>query len=431
MSSYSHSEIISKAEEMTDEIIADRRRLHRYPELGLQETKTSQFVKQRLRALGLKTTAELYCRDDIRAELSRLREDITSEHAVTGVAAQLKGERPGKTVMLRADMDALRVTESRDPQHIPAAEGFRSENPGVMHACGHDAHMAMLLGAAKILTGMKASVPGTVWFLFQPDEERGCGARLIRRWAGLADVDAVFGLHLWSSLGSGSVMINDGIMMAAVDYIWMRVSGGGGHSSAPHEARDSLLAANEIFSALSNLQAEESFTGQPSLLSIESVVAEADWGVVPESTDMRGTLRTFDEVTAGNTLSRITEIGQQLAEMRRLQFSIDSCRAFPPTVNTAREAGVARAAAEKLFGGGVIRGEPVLSGEDFGQYLRDTPGAFALVGNAAEADGSSHPHHSPKFDVDEELLGRGAALLALFALQFLHENQIYEDRASQ
>ncbi len=413
-------EIRTRAGELKKEIISYRRHLHKYPELGLEEHDTTRFVESKLRDLNIETRTNLYTVEDIQDELGEMGEEMSPEHGVTGVVGELQGNKPGKTVMLRADMDAIKVTESRNSEHLPAARDFRSSVSGVMHACGHDAHVAMLLGAAEILAEMRESISGRVKFLFQPDEERGCGAKLMLKAGVLEDVDSVFGIHVWSPFESGQVMINKGAMMASVDCFWLEVQGGGGHSSAPHETGDPLLAAHEIVDALYRMDAREIDARSPSLISVESFVSEADWGVIPQLARMRGTIRAFDDEVRQKLLARTQDIGRRVARMNGLQSEFDNLAAFPPTVNTKTEAELARSAAEKLFGDGVISGKPVLSGEDFAQYLLEKPGAFILMGTGNTDVGSDYPHHNPNFDVDESQLHRGAALHSLIAMSALN-----------
>lgn len=417
------NEILSKSEKIEDKIIKYRRKLHKHPELGLSEHETSRFIIDELNNLGLKVEKDLYTRDDIKRELDELGEQIAEDHGPTGVVGILEGENEGKTVLLRSDMDALVVTESNNPDHIPAKEGFRSEKEGIMHACGHDSHIAMLLGAAEILSGMRDKIKGKIKFLFQPDEERGCGAKLMCKAGVLEDVDAVYGIHVWSPIKSGEVMINRGPMMASVDNFWMEVKGGGGHSSMPHETSDPLLAANEMLSLIYKMNARGIDTRDPSLVSVEMMHSKADWGVIPNRAEMRGTIRTFDKKVRKEIISKIKNIGKSIAELYGLEFKFNNLYAFPPTINTENEADIARKSAGLIFGEEkVITGKPVMSGEDFAYYLEEVPGAFIFLGIRDESKGTDHPHHNPDFDVDESMLSRGAALHAAIALNYLNES---------
>lgn len=412
--------IINKADEISEKIIEYRRKIHQNPELGLSEHETSIFIKKELENLGLEIKDNLYSREDIKKELDKLGEDLKENHGPTGIVGILEGETPGKTVVLRSDMDALQVNESTNPNHLPNKNNFRSQNEGIMHACGHDSHIAMLLGAAHILTENKSEIKGKIKFLFQPDEERGCGAKLMKKSGVIDDADAVFGVHVWSPIESGKVMINKGPMMASVDNIWLNFKGGGGHSSAPNETEEPLLAASELVNQLYKMNARKIDTRNPSLISIESFNSEADWGVIPDTAKLKGTIRTFDEKVREKIIDEIKVIGDHLAKMHNLDFEFNNLYAFPPTINTKKEAEIAIEAAGKIFKNNVFEGKPVMSGEDFSYYLQDKPGVFIFLGISNKEKGSNHPHHNPNFDVDETRLPQGAALHSLIALNYLN-----------
>ncbi|MCF8000687.1 MAG: amidohydrolase [Halanaerobiales bacterium] len=414
------NQINNKAEEIEEKIINLRRKIHQNPELGLAEHETSKLIKKELQKLEIPVKDNLYNKDDIKEELDKLGEEIQDDHGPTGLVGILEGPQKGKTVLLRADMDALKVTESENENHIPTKQNFRSKNKGKMHACGHDAHISMLLGAAHLLSEYKDQIKGKIIFLFQPDEERGCGAKLMKKSGLLNDVDAVFGIHVWSPIQAGKVMINKGPMMASVDNIWLNFKGGGGHSSAPNETEEPLLAASELVNQLYKMNARKVDTRNPSLISIESFNSEADWGVIPDKAKLKGTIRTFDEDVRTTIMDEINNIGDNLANMHNLEFEFNNLYAFPPTINTKDEAQIATEAAKKLFGDNVFAGKPVMSGEDFSYYLQECPGAFIFLGISNKEVNTDHPHHNPNFDVDESLLKRGTALHSLIALNYLN-----------
>ncbi|MDZ7671552.1 MAG: M20 family metallopeptidase [Halanaerobiales bacterium] len=414
------NKIKQKAKRYEEKIIEYRRILHQNPELGLEEHKTSEFIKNELKKLDITVKDDLYNREDIKQELDKLGEDIKDSHGSTGLVGILEGSKQGKTVLLRSDMDALKVNESEDESHLPSQKGFRSSNEGIMHACGHDSHIAMLLGSAHILSEYKNEVNGKIKFLFQPDEERGCGAKLMKKGGVLEDVDAVFGIHVWSPIESGKVMINKGPMMASVDNIWLNFKGGGGHSSAPNETEEPLLAGSELVNQLYKMNSRKVDTRDPSLISVESFNSEADWGVIPDQAKLKGTIRTFDEKVREDIISEIKNIGESLAKMHNLKFEFNNLYAFPPTINTEDEAEIAIDSAQKIFGDNVFTDKPVMSGEDFSYYLQDCPGAFIFLGISNKEVNTDHPHHNPNFDVDESLLNKGAALHSLIALNYLN-----------
>ena len=413
-------DINKKAKEIEDKIIEYRRELHKNPELGLAESETSKFIKKELEDIGIPFKDNLYGRKEIKEELDKLGEKIQDRHESTGVVGILEGAKEGKTVLLRSDMDALKVKETKNEEHLPAKKDFRSKNEGIMHACGHDSHMAMLLGAAHILVDHKDQIKGKIKFLFQPDEERGCGAKLMKKGGVLEDTDAVFGIHVWSPIESGKVMINKGPMMASVDNIWLDFKGGGGHSSAPDETEEPLLAASELVNQLYKMNSRKVDTRNPSLVSIESFNSEADWGVIPDQAKLKGTIRTFDEKVRETIIEEIKNIGNSLANMHNLEFEFNNLYAFPPTTNTKNEAEIATEAAQEIFGDKVFEGKAVMSGEDFAYYLQDRPGAFIFLGISNKEVGSDKPHHNPNFDVDESRLHQGSAMHSLIALNYLN-----------
>jgi len=414
------NKINTKAEEIEEKIIKLRRKIHRNPELGLAEHETSKLIKEELNKLDIPVKDNLYNRVDIKEELDKLGEKIQDSHGPTGLLGILEGSKKGETVLLRSDMDALKVIESNDEDHLPKQQDFRSRNEGKMHACGHDAHIAMLLGAAHVLSEYKEEIKGRIIFLFQPDEERGCGAKLMKKSGILNEVDAVFGIHVWSPIQAGKVMINSGPMMASVDNIWLKFKGGGGHSSAPNETEEPLLAASELVNQLYKMNARNVDTRNPSLISIESFNSEADWGVIPDEARLKGTIRTFDEDVRATIIDEINNIGESLAKIHNLEFEFDNLYAFPPTINTQNEAKIAIEAAQKIFDDNVFADKPVMSGEDFSYYLQDRPGAFIFLGIRNKEVNSDYPHHNPNFDVDESLLKKGTALHSLIALNYLN-----------
>ncbi len=417
--------IIEKAEKMQEKLIEYRRKIHQNPEPGLCEHETAKFIVQELEKMNIKVQKNLYTRKDIKEELDKLGENIKKEHGPTGVVGIIEGTKVAteeKTIALRTDMDALLVNESNSAKHLPAREGFRSNNEGLMHACGHDAHIAMLLGAAQILVELKSEFAGQVKLIFQPDEERGCGAKLICKAGVLDDVDAIYGLHVWSPIESGKVMINDGAMMASVDNFWLSLIGGGGHSSMPHETSDPLLAATELVNHIYKMNAREVDTRDPSLVSVEMFDSKADWGVIPDKAELRGTIRTFDKKVRKNIINKIIKIGNSVADQHGLEFSFKNLYAFPPTINTIKETEIARKAAQNLFKKQhVFSDKPVMSGEDFAYYQEKIPGTFMFLGISDQTKGSNNPHHNPDFDVDESVLKKGTALHVLTALNYLEK----------
>lgn len=413
--------LLKKAKEIEEEIVRYRRKIHKNPELKYEEHATAALVAEKLEKFGIEVKRNVGDLNEIKKELESLGEEPTEETSPTGVVGILKGEDgTEKTIALRADMDALPLTETKDSSHIPVKEGFRSENEEIMHACGHDAHVAMLLGAAKILSEKKNKLNGTVKFVFQPAEEGGNGAKIIRKTGILDDVDAIFGIHVWTNLDSGTVQINDRSMLASADIIELTIKGGGGHGSAPHETTDPLSTSVDLINSLYKMADREIDTSSPSVISITQLNSGTTWNVIPSEAKMRGTIRTFDKEVREKIISRIREIGESLTSLHDLDFTFVDKYLCPPTFNTEREAKMARSVAKELFGEeNVIKEKPDMGAEDFAYYLEKIPGCFIFLGTSNKEKGTDSPAHNPKFDVDEEVLYKGSALYAGIALEYL------------
>ncbi len=416
--------ILNKAKQLEQKIISYRRQIHQQPELGLKEHNTSQLVVDELNQLDFDKVELIGTNEQIKQELNLLNEPMEKDHGPTGVLATIKGAAgPGPTVLLRADMDALLVGESEQSEHIPVQEGFASKNEGVMHACGHDAHTAMLLGTAHLLSEFKSQLKGTIKLIFQPDEERGCGAKIMCRNEIMNNVDAVFGVHVWKSVNSGQVMIHRGPTMASVDNFWIDVSGGGGHSSRPHETRDPIMVSTELINSIYKIHDRELNSTEPSLLTVEQIQSKADWGVIPSQASMRGTIRTFDEQVRDYIVSRIQELCNMYSDFYDLDCQFHSLNVFPPLNNNEEMAELAEDTVDSLLGTGkIVTESPIMSGEDFAYYLREAPGAFVFLGTYNEDKGITSPHHNPEFDVDEDILYVGSALYLALALNCIDKS---------
>ena len=382
--------IIARAKELNHQVIQWRRDFHAHPELKWEEFRTSKIVEEELRKSGY--------------EVIRVAE--------TGIIGVLRGELDGNAVFaLRADMDALPVQEEND---VP----YRSRVPGKMHACGHDAHTAMLLGAAKILTEIKNKIPGTIKLIFQPAEEGGLGAKKMLESGELDDVDAFFGIHVWDRLPSGVVGIKEGPVMAGADAFRIVVRGKGGHGAVPHFAIDPIPVAADIISALHRIIPREVPPHKPAVLSITKLRAGTASNIIPEEVEMAGTLRTFDEEIREYIVSRMKDVIEYYAKAGRCSASLTfSEEHIPPTVNhpkmTALVKEVASAIAE------VVEAKPTMGAEDFAFYAKKAPSAYAFLGIRNEEKGTVYPHHHPRFDVDEDVLWIGTALHVAVALRYL------------
>lgn len=380
------------AEAYKDQIIAWRRQLHAHPEVAWEETWASAMVAAELESLGL--------------EVARV--------AKTGVIGILKGEKPGKTVALRADMDALAVTEAAD---VP----YKSQNPGKMHACGHDGHMAMLLGAAKILSQLKNNISGTVKFIFQPAEEIGLGAPKLIEAGVMEGVDAILGIHLWPDLPSGKVSLAHGPRMASADKLKITVRGKSGHGAMPHQGIDAILAASAIIMNLQSVCSREVAPLEPAVITIGKFTGGTSWNITCDEVTLEGTTRCFSHEVRKNLPLAIDRIVKNTAASFRARADIDYIPINPPVINAPLISEIAAASLRNLYGGDILGElEKVMGGEDFAYLCETIPGAMAFIGIGNKEKKTDYPLHNDKFNIDEDALPIGAALHAQFALDFLN-----------
>ena len=377
-------------------IVKLRRELHKYPELAFEENNTGRIIAR---------------------ELEKLNIGVKKGIGRTGLVGILKGQRQDKVVALRADMDALPILEESE---VP----FASKNRGKMHACGHDAHMAMLIGAAKILSQSKANLNGTVKLIFQPSEEKNPGgAPSMIEDGALADpdVDVIFGQHVTNEMPAGKFGFRSGPLMASADEIYLTVIGKGGHGASPHKTVDPIPMAAQIITSLQNVISRLRNPFEPSVLTIGSIHGGSATNVIPDEVKLSGTFRTMNESWRKKGL----EIIRRTAEATALGFGgkceVEISRGYPVLVNWESETELAKKSAEKLFGKkSVTTLTPVMSAEDFAFFLQKVPGTFWWIGTGNKRIGATASIHSSKFKIDEEALINGAALLAYVTLEYLN-----------
>lgn len=383
-----------EAETLAPRLTEWRRDLHRHPELAFEEHRTASFVASHLTALAL---------DEVHAGVGR-----------TGVVGVLRAPgAPHPAVLLRADMDAL-------PIHEVEGREYGSTVPGVMHACGHDGHTAMLLGAATLLAPRRAELTRDVVFCFQPAEEGQGGAEAVLGDGVLGDygVGEAFGLHLWSLYRAGTIHVRPGAVMAAQDEFVARIVGKGGHGAAPHLCNDPVLAAAQGLVALQSIVARSLDPLDAGVVSVGSFHGGAAPNVIPDDARMHGTLRSFSDGVRRTLRSRVREVleGVSVAHGCRLEFELRP--GFPAVVNDPACVDAVREEASRIVGqDAVIESPPMPASEDFAFFLREVPGAFVFVGAGNPEKGIEAPHHSPRFDIDERALPVGAELLARLALR--------------
>jgi amidohydrolase len=380
-------------ENLANDIVAWRRHLHRYPELGFEEHKTAAFVAERLKTLGL---------------------EVHTGVAETGVVGVLRAPSADlDAVLLRADMDALPI------QEVPGRE-YGSNISGKMHACGHDGHMAMLLGAATLLVRDRALLRRDVVFCFQPAEEGRGGAREMVRAEILPrfGVGRAFALHLWSPFPVGTLHVRSGPIMAAQDEFEAIVHGAGGHGAAPHMARDPVLAASLAVVATQNVVSRFVDPIEPAVVTVGRITGGSAPNVIPETAELAGTMRSFAESVRIDLRERVEAAMRGAASSCGCELDFRIRPGYPAVVNDRVAVVELRDAATRILGAErVVEADPLAASEDFAYFLKEVPGAFALLGAGNVERGIVAPHHSPEFDLDESVLPVGARILREVAIE--------------
>lgn len=397
--SVSAPDLRGQIEEILPGVVADRRHIHQNPELGFQEFETSKLVAARLAELGV--------------------EDIRTGIATTGVTGLIRGTKPGtgKVVLLRADMDALPITEQNDVDYV-------SQIPGKMHACGHDAHTAGLLGAARILMGMRDQFSGTIKVLFQPAEEGGGGALVMINEGVLEDpkVDAAFGLHVDQGSPLGIISVRPGPAMASADRFKAVIKGKGGHGAHPHETIDPVAVGAQIVTALQTIVGREVDPTEPAVVTVGALIAGEAANVIPDTAELRGTLRSFNPEVREQLATRVEGITRGIATALRADVEYNHFPGYPSTVNNPEMTELVREVLAEIVGPDNVINPPLQMGaEDFSYFLERVPGAFWFVGSQNVERGLTWGHHHPRFDIDEDVMMYGIESLVKVALRYLND----------
>jgi amidohydrolase len=401
------AEIDSLAKAAEPNLIEWRRHLHQHPELSNRETETAKYIVERLRSFGLEPQTGI---------------------ARTGVVAVLKGGRPGPMVALRADMDGLPVREQVDlPFASKATSEYEGNEVGVMHACGHDTHVAILLATAQVLTQMKDRLPGSVKFIFQPAEE---GAPLGERPAGAArmvqegvmqGVSAVFGLHVFANVPTGTITYRSGPFMAASDQFDIVVTGKQTHGSAPWRGVDPIVVGAQIVSALQTIVSRNvDITHLPAIVSVGQFQSGVRNNIIPETARLVGTIRTFDDDVQDDIHARVKRIAEGIAAGAGATVDVQIHRGNPVTANDPALTARMLPTLERVAPGKVKESELITGAEDFTYFQREAPGLFFFLGiTPPDQAGSAPANHSPLFFVDEAALPTGVRALAHLAVDYL------------
>ena len=387
-------EVLDEAKSVVDDAIELRRRIHRHPELGLALPRTQAAILEALDGLPL---------------------DVKTGQRTTSVVARLTGGRPGPTLLLRGDMDALPLKEDTG---LP----FASEVEGTMHACGHDAHVAMLVAAARVLARRRQTLPGSIVFMFQPGEEGYHGARVMLEEGlldGAAPPTGAFALHVTHRQAAGVVATRPGPTMASGDTIHIVVRGKGGHASAPHDCIDPIPIACEMVQAFQTLVTRRVNVFDPAVITIGKIEAGTARNVIPETATLLGTVRTVSETTRERVLDGVRRVAEGVAAAHGADVAVELIRGYPVTVNDADFARFVLETARELLGEERVHEmrHPVMGSEDFSYVLQRVPGAMANLGTRPDT-GPVFPNHSNRMLMNESALVNGIAMHAAVALRF-------------
>lgn len=376
-----------------EQLIALRRDFHRYPELSFQEKRTASVIEAQLHNLNLE----------------EVRSGLNGVHAVVGT---LKGGRPGRTVLIRADIDGLPILEQNEADYC-------SENRGVMHACGHDGHIAIALTLASVLAARREEIPGIIKFAFQPAEERGGGAKPMIE-AGLMhspEVDAVIGLHIWNNLPAGKIGVCNGPIFAGADTMEVTIRGKGGHGAMPHQTVDALLVGAEIVVALQTLVSREMPADKPAVVTVGSFHSGSAGNIIDEEARLAINMRSINPEAKAYLIERVQQVAGGMARAMRAQVEFTLRSGVPPVVNDSKMADVVRRAGKSILGAdGVLDIPTATVSDDMAYFLMEKPGCYFLLGSASDS-GETFPHHHPRFDLNEKCLVPGVEVLAKTILE--------------
>lgn len=390
------TKIQERAEHYHDKMIGIRRHLHRNPELSYKEFETTNFIADQLNDLG-----------------------IPVEHPLaTGCVGTIEGDKPSdRVIALRADIDALPILEVGDHK-----KAFISENKGVAHCCGHDAHTANMLGVAHILSDLKEEIEGKVLLIFQPGEEKlPGGGRLLCETGYLQDqgVDVIYGLHSYPGLAPGQIAVRKGALMARPDEFKIEIFGQGGHAASPHQATDPIVMAAQVVSQLQTIVSRNINPTEPAVVTVGKIEGGSAHNIIPEKVELLGTVRTFSQDTVDLIKRRMEEIVKGVTQAEGARYNFDFDYGYPAVNNSDWATDLVIDSAQKLIGekNVTLMDEPIMAGEDFAFYQQQFPGVFYFLGTGSDQADSTYSWHHPKYNIDEESFTTGAALMASLVFQ--------------
>jgi amidohydrolase len=390
--------LFERYQQIYPDLIQFRRDLHMYPELSFQEVDTPKKIANYLSSIGL---------------------EVRTEVGGRGVVAVLRGGKLGKTVALRADFDALPIQDEKDVE-------YKSKNPGVMHACGHDIHTAALLGVAKVLSENKEEIPGNVVFIHQFAEESiPGGAKPMIEDGCLEDVDVIYGAHVWATDPIGTIGVGEGNIMAAMDSFEIEILGKGGHGATPHLTVDSLVVGSQLVMNLQQIVSRKVDPLMPAVVTVGSFHSGKAFNVIAHTAKLEGTVRSFDEHVRDLIEESIHQITKNTCEASGASYKMNYERGYPAVSNHSEETIRVEKLSNQLFGSeNVKRMVPVMGGEDFSYYLQKVPGTFFFVGGGNPQVGASYPHHHPLFDVDERSICMIGNLFISLVFNYLSNGEV-------
>jgi amidohydrolase len=376
------------------ELIALRRAIHQYPEQGFREFRTSALIRSRLKSWGVENRAM----------------------AGTGTVGLVKGSRPGPTMLIRADMDALPLTELNK---VP----YCSRNKGVMHACGHDGHVAMALVAAKLLQKRRTSFRGNVKFMFQPAEEGpgGAGPMMDEGLLKGPKVDAAFAIHMWNDLPTGRMGVRSGPVFASADEFFIKVVGRGGHGAAPHQTIDPVAAAAQIVTACQNIVSRKVDPTKSAVVTFGQIHGGTRHNIIPDVVELTGTVRAFEEPVRRLLQREIPRVASGVGAALGARVEFDYHRGYPPTINEESMTDLVRDSVREAAGtAAAVEQDVSMGAEDMSLVLQEVPGCYFFLGSMNARKGLVHPHHSSQFNFDEEALALGVETWLRLAQRFLN-----------
>ena len=372
-----------------DYIISTRRDIHKHPELSFQEFRTSKLVSEQLKSFGIK---------------------VIENVGKTGVVGILEGAAAGKTIAMRADMDALPIQETNDVS-------YKSIHKGVMHACGHDAHTAMLLGAAKVLSENKKNIKGRIKFIFQPAEEGYGGARYMIEDGAIENVEEIFGLHVWNYQESGTIGIKDGPVMAAADMFTINIKGKGGHGATPQGTVDCVVVASHLVQALQTIVSRNTNPIESTVITIGQINGGYNFNIIADSITLKGTTRAYTEKNRELIKVRMNEIISGIEKMFNASISLDYKDGYPPVICNSVLTEKLKSIATQIVSDKVIAPYLSMGGEDFSYFANKIPGCFFFLGSAPkDREPMSTPQHCSHFDIDEDVLTIGSSIFVELGL---------------